>query len=200
MWHNWQESCQDHLFLHLFSPFLNVNLMQLLDVDFQGELPKQQNRADRHTLPVCAKICTRYTINICPVNPHFIPLLRLAFVLREIISHRSQARTECGLGSLHTIALIVARLLLWPLGYLNEGFIIFVWAINFHSVKQLFQVAGTEDRTTDPWITRPVLYPYTMGTELIHLISLKIQIMGEKTICSCFVQSEEAAFLLSLPQ
>ena len=53
MWHNWQESCQDHLFLHLFSPFLNVNLMQLLDVDFQGELPKQQNRADRHTYITC---------------------------------------------------------------------------------------------------------------------------------------------------
>ena len=35
--------------------------------------------------------------------------------------------------------------------------------MNFHPDKQLFQVAGARDRTTDPWITKPVLYPYTMG-------------------------------------
>ena len=35
--------------------------------------------------------------------------------------------------------------------------------MNFHPDKQLFQVAGTGDRTTDPWITKPVLYLYTMG-------------------------------------
>ena len=35
--------------------------------------------------------------------------------------------------------------------------------MNFHPDKQLFLVAGTGDRTTDPWITKPVLYLYTMG-------------------------------------
>ena len=35
--------------------------------------------------------------------------------------------------------------------------------MNFHPHKQLFQVASAGDRTTDPWITRPVLYPYPRG-------------------------------------
>ena len=30
--------------------------------------------------------------------------------------------------------------------------------VNFHLDKQLFQVAGAGDRTTDPWITKPALY------------------------------------------
>ena len=33
--------------------------------------------------------------------------------------------------------------------------------MNFHTDKQLFQVAGARDRTTDPWITRAVIYPFT---------------------------------------
>ena len=37
--------------------------------------------------------------------------------------------------------------------------------MNFHPDKQFFQVASTGDQTTDPWITRPVLYPYTTGTQ-----------------------------------
>ena len=36
-------------------------------------------------------------------------------------------------------------------------------SMNFHPDKQLFQVASTGDWTTDPWITKPALYPYTMG-------------------------------------
>ena len=39
--------------------------------------------------------------------------------------------------------------------------------MNFHPDKQLFQVVGARDRTTDPWITRPELYPYTMGDSLL---------------------------------
>jgi hypothetical protein len=42
--------------------------------------------------------------------------------------------------------------------------------MNFHPDKQLFQVAGTGVQTTDPWITRPALSPYTMGmhTQTYH--------------------------------
>ena len=39
--------------------------------------------------------------------------------------------------------------------------------MNFHPDKQLFQVAGARDRTTDPWITKPALYLYTMGDPLM---------------------------------
>ena len=42
--------------------------------------------------------------------------------------------------------------------------------MNFHPDKQLFQVAGAGDRTTDPWITKPVLYLYAMGEALIDLL------------------------------
>ena len=38
--------------------------------------------------------------------------------------------------------------------------------MNIHPNKQFFQVAGARDQTTDPWITRPVLYPYTKGTQV----------------------------------
>ena len=41
--------------------------------------------------------------------------------------------------------------------------------MNFHPDKQLFQVAGSEVRTTDPWITRPELYPYTTGDTTAEL-------------------------------
>ena len=56
--------------------------------------------------------------------------------------------------------------------------------MNFHPDKQLFQVAATGDRTTDPWITRPVLYPYTTGThccndywstKTVQLVTLKLR-------------------------
>ena len=42
--------------------------------------------------------------------------------------------------------------------------------MNFHPDKQLFQVVGAGDRTTDPWITRLVLYPYTTGTQSIDFL------------------------------
>jgi hypothetical protein len=42
--------------------------------------------------------------------------------------------------------------------------------MNFHPDKQLFQVADARDRTTDPWITRPVLYPYSMGTHCSEVL------------------------------
>jgi cytochrome c biogenesis protein CcdA len=42
--------------------------------------------------------------------------------------------------------------------------------MNFHPDKQLFQVAGTRDQTTDPWITMPALYLYTMGAHLPYWI------------------------------
>ena len=40
--------------------------------------------------------------------------------------------------------------------------------MNFHPDKQLFQVAGAGDRTTDPWITKPALYLYIMGDPLLE--------------------------------
>jgi hypothetical protein len=60
--------------------------------------------------------------------------------------------------------------------------------MNFHPDYQLFQLAGSGDRTADPWITSPTLPPYTTGDSYqdflrtmssIDLISLKIQILGE---------------------
>ena len=50
--------------------------------------------------------------------------------------------------------------------------------MNFHPDKQLVQVAGAVDRTTDPWITRPELYPYTTGDSLPEKVTwpmLKLQ-------------------------
>ena len=47
--------------------------------------------------------------------------------------------------------------------------------MNFHPDKQLFQVAGAGDQTTDPRITRPVLYPYTTGTHLIDISPIENQ-------------------------
>ena len=38
--------------------------------------------------------------------------------------------------------------------------------MNFHPYKQLYQVAGAGDWTTDPWITKPALYHYTIGDPL----------------------------------
>ena len=55
---------------------------------------------------------------------------------------------------------------LWPdirsnhLATWTKALIFLFESMNFHPDKQLFQVAGVVDRTTDPWITRPVLYPY----------------------------------------
>ena len=42
--------------------------------------------------------------------------------------------------------------------------------MNFHPDKQLFQVAGSGERTTDPWITKPAVYLYTMGDPLPHVL------------------------------
>ena len=49
---------------------------------------------------------------------------------------------------------------------------VFCESMTFHPYKQLFQVAGAKDWTTDPCITRPVLYPDTRGT-LLDKILLK---------------------------
>ena len=38
--------------------------------------------------------------------------------------------------------------------------------MNFHPVKQLFQVAGAGDRTADPWVTSPMLPPTPWGLPL----------------------------------
>ena len=49
-------------------------------------------------------------------------------------------------------------------------FVMILWeSMNFHPVKQLFQVAGARDRTTDPWVTSPTLPPYTTGDSLALL-------------------------------
>ena len=36
--------------------------------------------------------------------------------------------------------------------------------MKFHPDEQLSHGVSAGDRTTDPWIKRPVLYPYTTGT------------------------------------
>ena len=46
----------------------------------------------------------------------------------------------------------------------------FCESMHFHPCKELFQVAGARDRTTDPWITKPVIYIYTMGDPLVFLL------------------------------
>ena len=38
------------------------------------------------------------------------------------------------------------------------------------SLTDFFQVAGAGVRTADPWITKPVLYLYTMGDPLKYQI------------------------------
>ena len=38
--------------------------------------------------------------------------------------------------------------------------------MNFHPDKQLLQDVVARDQTTDPWITKPALYLYTMGDPL----------------------------------
>ena len=77
-----------------------------------------------------------------------ITLLLFVFLCfaKVCLSHRSQAGTKRGLGTLqHSLWPDVRsnRLALWVL----------CESMNFHPDKQLFQVAGTGDRTTDPCIT-----------------------------------------------
>ena len=43
-------------------------------------------------------------------------------------------------------------------------------SMNFHPDKQLFQVAGSGDRTTDPLITKTGLYVYTIGDPPVKVI------------------------------
>ena len=51
-------------------------------------------------------------------------------------------------------------------------FIIILWqSINFHPVKQLFQIAAAGDPTADPWVTSPTLSHYTTGTSCTAVIS-----------------------------
>ena len=66
---------------------------------------------------------------------------------------------------------------------------------NFHSDKQLFQVAGTGDRTTDPRITKPELYLYTMGDPHANLYS-KAPWWGVKQIFS-YLTLKDMGFLVS---
>ena len=64
----------------------------------------------------------------------------------------------------------------------NTGIQYFVWVLqhtldcesmNFHPEKQLFQVAAARDRTTDPWITKRVIYLYTMGDPLRQTVTIQ---------------------------
>ena len=48
--------------------------------------------------------------------------------------------------------------------------------MNFHPDKQLLQVAGTRDQTTDPWITRPALLPTQQGQNSIICINRKYSV------------------------
>ena len=64
--------------------------------------------------------------------------------------YRSQAGTERGLRALQHS--------LWP-NVRSNRLAIWTKALWFLCKSMNFQVAGTGDQTTDPWITRPVLYP-----------------------------------------
>ena len=69
------------------------------------------------------------------------------------LSHRLQAGTERGLGTLqHSFWPDVRsnRLAIW-----TKGLWFLCESMNFHPDKQLFQVAGAGERNTDPWITKP---------------------------------------------
>ena len=72
--------------------------------------------------------------------------------MKVCLSHRLQAGTQCGLQ--HSLSALTACPSEWR--FLCES-------MNLHPDKQLFQVAGTGDRTTDLCVTRPELYPYTTG-------------------------------------
>ena len=60
----------------------------------------------------------------------------------------------------------------------------------------VFQVAGTRDQTTDPWIMRPVLYPYITGN---HLVSTQLdkkedtlpELSAVAAQCSCSLYHED---------
>ena len=43
-------------------------------------------------------------------------------------------------------------------------------SMNFHPDKQLFQVASPGNQTTDPWITRSMLYLYTTVTHFKEML------------------------------
>ena len=43
--------------------------------------------------------------------------------------------------------------------------------MNFRPDKQLFQVAGTGDWTTDSWVTSPTLPFYTTGDYLAQMLN-----------------------------
>ena len=52
-----------------------------------------------------------------------------------------------------------------PLSSHTHVFIMILWkSMNFHPVRQLFQIAAAGDRTTDPWVIHPTLTSYTTGT------------------------------------
>ena len=103
--------------------------------------------------------CWHRTINL--TKGDYITLLLFLFLCfaKICLSHRSQVETKCGLGALQHS--------LWPnirsscLAIWTKALWFLCESMNFHPDKQLFQVARTGDWTTDPWITRPVLYPYT---------------------------------------
>ena len=68
---------------------------------------------------------------------------------------------------LHTRKFGQAPILSQVLSSHPHVFVMILWdSMNFHSVKQLFQIAGAGDRTADPWVTSSTLSPYTTGTSL----------------------------------
>ena len=67
--------------------------------------------------------------------------------------------------------------------------------------KQLFQVASTENRTTKPWITKPMLYLYIMGDPLEIIIKeciLKMYISWNKTEMACSAYLPPVSWLVAI--
>ena len=95
-------------------------------------------------------------------NSITLQLVFLCFV-KVRLSHRSHAGTECGLGALqHSLWPDVCsnRLVIWTKG---KAIWVLCESMNFHPDYQLFQDAGAGVWTTEPWITRAELNPYTTG-------------------------------------
>ena len=44
-------------------------------------------------------------------------------------------------------------------------------SMNFHPVKQLFQISHAGHQTANPWVTSPTLSPYTTGTSLLWILT-----------------------------
>ena len=82
------------------------------------------------------------------------------------LSQRSQAEAQRGLDALqHSLwpNLQSNRMAIW-----TKALRVLCESMNFYPV---FQIGGARDRTTDSWITRSALSPYTTGDSLVKVLN-----------------------------